>query len=258
MSGKDFMCRPAVPVIISSFLFLLYTRTLYPTVAGGDSGELITAAFFLGVPHPPGYPLYTLAAAAAIRLLEPTGWEVAYRANLLSASLGSLTGVMLYLSLLRWLKMVYFHELSDSTPTKTLGPFEFCVVVPALWGALSFSANVHVWNAFTQAEVQPSLMQQRPCLRMAQVFSLNNFICASILFWNEGWKSRLLLSCSAFITGLLPYLYLPWASANSPDSSWGGEEVSTIEGFQRHLLRREYGTFKLVPNVTILMVRALN
>ena len=35
-------------------------RTMHPTVAGGDSGELMGAACELGVAHPPGYPLFTM------------------------------------------------------------------------------------------------------------------------------------------------------------------------------------------------------
>lgn len=38
----------------------LYTWTLAPTVTLEDSGELIVASDYLGVPHPPGYPIWTL------------------------------------------------------------------------------------------------------------------------------------------------------------------------------------------------------
>ena len=41
-------------------LFLLYLRTLSPTVPLEDGGEMVRAAHFLGVTHPPGYPLYCL------------------------------------------------------------------------------------------------------------------------------------------------------------------------------------------------------
>jgi hypothetical protein len=39
---------------------IVYTLTLQPTVGLEDSGELIVASDFLGVPHPPGYPIWTL------------------------------------------------------------------------------------------------------------------------------------------------------------------------------------------------------
>ncbi len=39
---------------------VVYTLTLQPTLGLEDSGELIVASDFLGVPHPPGYPIWTL------------------------------------------------------------------------------------------------------------------------------------------------------------------------------------------------------
>jgi hypothetical protein len=65
----------------------IYLRTLTPSIAWGDSPELVAAAYQLGVPHPTGYPLYMLLGHAAIRLL-PWG-DPAYRMNLLSALLAS-------------------------------------------------------------------------------------------------------------------------------------------------------------------------
>ena len=51
-------------VIIVAALFLaavcLYTLTLNPDVQPADSGELQIAAILLGIPHPPGYPLFTM------------------------------------------------------------------------------------------------------------------------------------------------------------------------------------------------------
>ena len=38
----------------------VYLLTLAPTVTAEDSGELITAAYTLGVAHPPGFPLWCL------------------------------------------------------------------------------------------------------------------------------------------------------------------------------------------------------
>ena len=38
----------------------IYVYTLAPTVTLEDSGELVVAADYLGVPHPPGYPIWTL------------------------------------------------------------------------------------------------------------------------------------------------------------------------------------------------------
>jgi len=73
-------------------LFAAYLLTLSPTVPLEDGGEMIRAAFSLGVTHPPGYPLYTLVAALAARL--PVG-DIAFRVNLLSAlSASGACGIM--------------------------------------------------------------------------------------------------------------------------------------------------------------------
>ncbi|NNE10125.1 MAG: DUF2723 domain-containing protein [Gemmatimonadetes bacterium] len=77
---------------VGGVLLLLYLLTLCPTVYVGDSGELVTAAFELGVAHPPGYPLYVLLARLATLL--PFG-EIAFRVNLLSALASAASGVVL-------------------------------------------------------------------------------------------------------------------------------------------------------------------
>ena len=46
----------AVAAGISLLALIIYAITLAPSVPGGDSGELIAAAYTGGVPHPPGYP----------------------------------------------------------------------------------------------------------------------------------------------------------------------------------------------------------
>jgi hypothetical protein len=62
----------------------LYVRTLAPSVQGGDSGEFQFVAHILGIPHPPGYPLYAVAGKLWT-LLVPVG-EIAWRMNLMSAA----------------------------------------------------------------------------------------------------------------------------------------------------------------------------
>lgn len=64
----------------------VYLLTLAPGLTwahnGADGGDLIVAAFSLGVSHPPGYPAYTLLAH--LFSLLPWG-SIAFRVNLLSA-----------------------------------------------------------------------------------------------------------------------------------------------------------------------------
>ncbi len=45
---------------VFALVFAVYFVTLAPTVTLEDSGELAVASDYLGVPHPPGYPVWTL------------------------------------------------------------------------------------------------------------------------------------------------------------------------------------------------------
>jgi hypothetical protein len=63
-------------------VFALYVMTLAPTTAMWDASEYITAAYTLGIPHPPGNPLFVLLGRVASLL--PVG-GVAMRVNLLAA-----------------------------------------------------------------------------------------------------------------------------------------------------------------------------
>ncbi|XP_067590798.1 protein O-mannosyl-transferase TMEM260 isoform X5 [Pseudorca crassidens] len=86
-------------VAVFAAVAAVFTLTLPPSVPGGDSGELITAAHELGVAHPPGYPLFTLVAKLAI-ILFPFG-SVAYRVNLLCGLFGAVAAALLFFTVFR-------------------------------------------------------------------------------------------------------------------------------------------------------------
>jgi len=69
-------------------LFALYAATAPRTVALEDDGLFILSSYFLGIEHPPGYPLFTLIGHLFTHL--PFG-SVAYRVHLASALFGALT-----------------------------------------------------------------------------------------------------------------------------------------------------------------------
>ncbi|HYL87162.1 MAG TPA: DUF2723 domain-containing protein, partial [Burkholderiales bacterium] len=75
-------------------LFALYAATAPRTVALEDDGLFILSSYFLGIEHPPGYPLFTLIGHLFTYL--PFG-SVAYRVHLASAMFGALTGGMAWL-----------------------------------------------------------------------------------------------------------------------------------------------------------------
>jgi hypothetical protein len=68
---------------VGGVVLAVYVLTLAPTVTFWDAGEFIAAARTLGIPHPPGTPLFVLIAHAWGQLVPLGEW--AYRTNLLSA-----------------------------------------------------------------------------------------------------------------------------------------------------------------------------
>jgi len=66
---------------------ILYLPTLQPSITWYNSGEMVSAAMTLDVPHQPGYPLFHRVANIAVNL--PIGREPAWRVNLLCAILGA-------------------------------------------------------------------------------------------------------------------------------------------------------------------------
>ena len=81
--------RPPVRAAAATALGVLavYLLTLAPTVTFWDAGELIAAARTLGIPHPPGTPLFVLIAHVW-GVVFPFG-DYAWRLNLFSAVCGA-------------------------------------------------------------------------------------------------------------------------------------------------------------------------
>jgi hypothetical protein len=87
---------PYVAALVVAGLALAgYALTLAPTVTFWDAGELIAAARTLGIPHPPGTPVFVLLAHVWAALL-PIG-EYAVRTNLLSATAAAAAAGLFFL-----------------------------------------------------------------------------------------------------------------------------------------------------------------
>jgi hypothetical protein len=80
---------------VAGMVLLVYALTLAPTVTFWDAGEFIAAARTLGIPHPPGTPLFVMIAHVWAMLL-PVG-EYAVRTNLLSALLSAAAAGLFFL-----------------------------------------------------------------------------------------------------------------------------------------------------------------
>jgi len=89
--------RPPYPAAAGLFLLVLggYVFTLAPSVTFWDAGELIASIHNLGIPHPPGTPLFVLLGHVWAALF-PFG-EYAWRTNLMSAIFSALAAGFFFL-----------------------------------------------------------------------------------------------------------------------------------------------------------------
>jgi len=111
--------RRGVDAAVCAALFLIsllaYLRTMRPTFGWGDSSELITAAYYLGVGHSPGYPTWLLLAYPFSHL--PFG-DVAFRVNFMTVLVGAVGVALLYL---------LYSKISGSRPAAVIAALTFAL-----------------------------------------------------------------------------------------------------------------------------------
>jgi len=83
-------------------VFVIYLATLAPTTAFWDTSEYIAAAKVLGIPHPPGNPLFIILAHAFGLL--PIAESYAMRINLFAAVTSAASAGLWFLVAERWLR----------------------------------------------------------------------------------------------------------------------------------------------------------
>ena len=92
--------------IIAGIIFIIacivYGMTIAPTTSYWDCGEFITCAYTLGVPHPPGAPLYILVGRVATML--PFFEDIGLRVNIISLLVSALSIMFAYLIIIRLLR----------------------------------------------------------------------------------------------------------------------------------------------------------
>jgi len=101
--------------IAAGLVLGLYALTLSPTTAFWDASEYIATAHILGIPHPPGNPLFVVVAKTWSLLLGVFPISVAVRINLLAASTSALTAGFWFLLAHRFLS-----EVRSLTPRMAL------------------------------------------------------------------------------------------------------------------------------------------
>jgi len=102
--------RPPYLGALATFavVLLIYVLTLAPTTAFWDASEYIAAAKVLGIPHPPGNPLFIILAHTYGLL--PLASEYAARINLFAATTSAGAAAFWFLVAERWLRGIVPHR----------------------------------------------------------------------------------------------------------------------------------------------------
>jgi len=172
---------------------IVYVLTLQPTVGLEDSGELIVASDYLGVPHPPGYPSWSLLTWLFQWVFHGVTFHghpnPAWAVNLFSAVSGAAACGVIALLISRsgmdLLRSLARESSLLGEKTESL----FCSVA-GISGGLLLAFGQGMWSQSV----------------IAEVYSLNIFFQSLVLVFLYRWmsepgNSKWLLLC-AFVFGL--------------------------------------------------------
>ena len=230
-------------LVAAALAAFVYSLTLSRSVGAGDSGELILAAHSLGVPHPPGYPLWLLLARCAD--LFPWGTP-AIRVNALSAALSACA-------------VGLFYRLAARCGVKRAG---------RIAATLIFGGSTLLWDSATQAEVYSLATAAFLALALLAIRARSKRAAGpmadAIFFFAAGMSllahqtllfpalvlgvwvlargpspARCLGALAWTIAGFSIVILLPIRSAAHPWLDWGHDR--NLASLWDNLLRRNYG-----------------
>ena len=217
--------------------FLWFAARAAPGVTFEDSGLLAAAASCFGVPHPPGYPLWTLLAGGFVRALAPLGVEPARATNLFSAlcagsGCGLATLLALRLGAGRWLAIAL-----GLTPA--LSPtFAAQAVVTEVYALACALQLAFLASAFAP-RVAPLRSGVLFGLGVVAHFGTLFFFPMLLLVARRARGLRGVVRCAlGVLTGLSAFTWVLLAAARRPAVNWGG-----IDGLARwldHVARVQY------------------
>lgn len=249
------------PPWLAAILFLLalcvYLLTLAPSITwqhgGDDGGDLITATYNLGIPHPTGYPVYIMVGK--LFTLLPWG-DVAYRLNLMSAFFAAGAVAVVYLAILTILRDAEDDPRSQLRPIVAAAIGSLILAFsPAFWSQ-AIITEVYALNAFFLSLVILLMLRAGRLdqglkglssprislwlLALACGLSLGNhllmllFLPSVVIFLSLRCRRRfsvrdVVIALVWFALGLLPYLYLPLRAGKNPMVNWG--DPRDLEGF---------------------------
>lgn len=220
-------------ILLGSGSFLLFLLFQSTGIYGGDSGDLVTAAFELGVPHPPGYPLYTFLTWFVTRIPFSTP---AWRAGLMSSIPHAVTLVFVYLFTKRLTKSV------------AAGVFA-ALLLAGNYLFFLYSVTPEVFALFDVFVILILYFLDSPYL-LAFLFGLALTHHHVILFfvpaifynvYNRYRHYNYYRIGFSFLLGLVPYLYVPIAARGTAIINW--DRAVDWKGFVHLVTRADYGSF---------------
>ncbi len=129
--------------IVFIFSAILYYSTMASTVSFWDCGEFIATSYTLGVPHPPGSPLFLILGRLFSML--PIGSDIGMRVNIISPLATSVAVMLVYLILV---KIVAQLRKGLNEPMDVI-----MAIGGGLVGALVFAVTDSNWFNAVEAEV---------------------------------------------------------------------------------------------------------
>lgn len=172
--------------------FVVYFFTLAPTVSLEDSGELATAGYSLGVPHPPGYPIWSFLAWIFTKVFLFVQYRgqpnPAWAIGLMSAVFGSLAAGITAMLICRSGSDL-LRELRRTAHVAHLANENAICWIGGVVGSLVFAFSPVMWSQSV----------------IAEVYSLNAFFLVLIFLLTYEWLCRpndKLLCLTAFVFGL--------------------------------------------------------
>lgn len=170
--------------------FLVYFWTTAPNVTLLDSGEFLVASGHFGVPHPTGYPLWTILCGLFQHL--PLG-NLAWKGNLFSGVCGGLA-VGLAAALLHqssgWLFREFAAERGVGSRT-----FDGIRVLVSVVASLTFAFSVSMWSQAVITEVY-TLHALLVLLYLTSIYcwihnpQRTGGLVASVFFWALGMSNH--------------------------------------------------------------------
>ncbi len=104
----SFRLRLVLFLVVALVVFGVYLWSVAPTASFWDCGELIATSYIMGIPHPPGTPLFV--AIGRLFTLLPLSEEVAFRVNFVPVLFGAISCGLIYLIVV---KLVSAYAVGD-------------------------------------------------------------------------------------------------------------------------------------------------